>query len=205
MVSRSTKRGFTFVEVSLAMGLTLGLLTLIGIYFSRGQRYAAETRAYAEAQSSATNLMRRISDELYKGAYSHRKPEANGIVFLSYGAVDNETSRVELERTSGRIAWKKWVGFFHNPQQKTVYQGVLPLTTTLFDLAHSPDPEITFNDFVETARVTPLPGKVRNFSIRTLNHRVQIDLTTEALVPVTGSDNEREIVVKVSGEVAIYN
>lgn len=204
---KSAQRGFTFIEISLAMGMTLALLTLIGVYFARGQRYAAETRAYAEAQSGASTLLRKISDQLYRGSYQQRKVDASEILFLSYGANESETLRVELERTSGRIAWKKWVGFYHDPASKTVYKGELPLRNTLYDLTTPADPDISLDDFRTNHEVirTPMPGKVREFRIQTVNRRVKVELVTEAFASITGNDTDKEIVVRVSGEVAIYN
>lgn len=204
---RKNHRGFTIIEVSLVMALTLGLLSLIGIYFSRGQSYAAQTRSYADAQSAATSILRRISDQAYRGTLRQRDVQADGLVFLSYGAAENDVARVELERNTGKIVWKKWVGYYFDPTQKTVYQGELPLLTKLYDLGTPAEPAMTIADFRTDPRVAkvPMPGKVRDFRVSTVNKRIRIQITTEAMAPIAGNDSQKEITVQVSGEVAVYN
>ncbi len=199
--------GFTIIEIAIIMTLTLGLLTLVGVYFTRGQKYAAQTQVYAEAQGAATTIMRRISEQAYRGTLSQRDVQADGLVFLSYGALGDESARIELEHNTGKITWKKWVGFYFVPAQKTVYQGELSLQTKLYELSTPAAPAMTVNDFKTDTRVArvPMPGKVRDFRVSTINQRIRVQLTTENLAPVSGNENTKEITVQVSGEVAVYN
>lgn len=205
MVTRDS-RGFTIIEVSLVMGLTFALLTLIGVYFSRGQRYATESRVYSEAQTTATSLLRKMSDRLYHCSYQQRQLAAGCGFFLSYEPIGDEPMKIELSH-SGQIAWKKWLGYRFDSATKTVYQGERPLAALHYDLAHPPSPLIDAGNAVNDGTITwkPLPGTVRTFALSTAGQRARIRLTTEAEAPVAGSDSHREVTVSVTGEVALYN
>ncbi len=203
---KTTSRGFSFVEVSLIMGMTLGILTLVGMFFSRGQRYAAETRTYAEAQSAATSLLRKMSDNLYRCSYEQRQIASGCAFFLSHAPLENDSKKLELSY-SGQIAWKKWLGYRFDSTNKTIYQGELPLRDFHYDLTIAPTTLIDAETAATNPSISwkPLPGKVRNFSIGTADQRVRVRMTTEALTPIAGSQAEREITVSVSGEIALYN
>lgn len=204
---RIRSRGFTFIEVSLVMAFTLGLLTLIGLYFAKGQRYSAQTRAYVEAHSYATTIVRRVTDQAYRCTLSQRDIDADAVVLLSYGALESDPNKVELEFGTGRIAWKKWVGFYFDSDQKTVFQGELPLIDELYNLEDDAEPRLKVTDLRTDPAVkrTPLPGKVRNFRVSTVGDRLRVEVTTESQAAVSGNESEKLFTVKVTGEVAIYN
>ena len=204
---RFRPRGFTIIEVSLVMAFTLGLLTLIGLYFAKGQRYATQTRAYVEAHSCATTIVRRVTDQAYRCTLQQRDIDADAVVLLSYGALESDLLKVELEFGTGRIAWKKWVGYYFDSDKKTVFQGELPLTDELYDLKDDAEPQLTVTDLRADSAVKriPLPGKVRKFRVSTVGNRLRVEVTTESQAAVSGNESEKQFTVNVTGEVAIYN
>lgn len=204
---RRARAGFTLIEIGVVISLTLGLLALVGVYFARGQRYAAESRAYAEAQSAATAILRSMTEELGYCAFDPRVVEPGCAFFLSYRPADDDEAVLDLTN-SGQILWRKWIGYYLDPTLQQVVRGELALRTPLDDLTTgTPDPEMSPSDFRTSSDVTrrPFPGKVRAFSVATMDQRIRIVLTTESVAPIVDHDSQKEITITVEGEIAFYN
>jgi hypothetical protein len=196
------------VEVAMVMTLTLTLMTLMAAYFVRGQRYAAETETYSSVQRSANTLLRKMTDDIYRSSVEQIEVGTNRVIFLSFGPTDDNEPELELEPTTGKIVWKKWVGYYHDVGQETVFRGELPLDSTISDLSTAASPAVDLLTFPTLGGVSrrPLPGKVRSFSVTQIQDRIRLRLTTWGRSPiVANSDALREVVVSVQTEVALLN
>lgn len=202
--------GFTVVEVAMVMTLTLTLLTLMGMYMVRGQRYAAETETYSSVQSSANTLLRRITNELYRSSSKQVVVEPGGLIFLSFGptAAEEPGRDLELDPETGKIIWKKWVGFYFDENSETVLRGELALEEKILDLDTPVEPAMDLPTFrvLPTVRRHPEPGRVKSFSATLIGNRVRLRLRTHGVAPVvTHTEEQKQVEVSVETEVSLLN
>ena len=208
MVRRSP--GFTLVEVGLVMTLTLTLLTLMGVFLVRGQRFAAETETYSTVQSSANTLLLRMTNELYRSSSKQVVVEPGGLVFLSFGAKPDEEPPLDLQLDpeTGKILWKKWVGFYFDEGSQTIFRGELGLSENLLDLDTPAEPAIDlplFRTLPEVRRV-PEPGRVKSFQASKVGNSVHLRLRTHGSAPIaTQTDEQRQVEVSVETSVSLLN
>ena len=208
MVRRAC-RGFTVLEVSLVMLLTFLLLGLVSMFLLRGKHYAAETEVYSSAQRTANAILRKITDDVYHSTVEHIKVTSGSVVFLSFEPSDPDQPFLDLEPNSGKIRWKKWVGFYHNDDEQTVYRGELALHSVLSNLDDTPSPIVEALDFKVSPDVSrqPLPGKVSEFSVARIDDRIRVQLTTreEASIVTNNNPDQRVVTVSVQADVALLN
>ena len=203
--------GFTLVEVSLVMSLTLTLLALMGFYLVRGQRFAAETETYSSVQSSANTLLRRMTNELYRSSSKQVVVEPGvGLIFLSFGAKPGEDPPLDLQLDpeTGKILWTKWVGFTFDKASETITRGELALTENLLDLDTPAQPAIDISLFrtLPEVRRQPQPGRVKSFTASKVGNRVHLRLRTHSTAPIaTQTDEQRQVEVSVETEVSLLN
>jgi type II secretory pathway pseudopilin PulG len=206
MVGRS--RGFTVVEVSLVMLLTLVLMTLMASYFVRGKHYAAETETYSSAQRSANALLRHMADDIYRSSDQQLDVKPGSVVFLSFAPATGGEPLLELQPGTGKILWKKWVGYYHDATSGTIYRGELPLSPPIPEVSTPAQPATDALLFrTEPAvRRQPMPGQIRSFSVAQVGRRVRFRLTTWGRAPiVTNTDAQRDVEVSVETEIALLN
>lgn len=193
------------------MTLTLTLLTLMGAFLARGQRFAAETETYASVQSSANTLLRRMTNELYRSSSKQVVVEPGvGLVFLSFGAKPGEEPPVDLQLDSetGKIQWKKWVGFTFDEATETITRGELALSENLLDLDSPAEPAMDLVLFrtLPDVRRQPEPGRVKSFTASKVGNRVHLRLRTHGTVPIaTQTDEQRQVEISVETEVSLLN
>jgi hypothetical protein len=201
-------RGFTLVEGLIVCTLLLGMMGLVAAFFSRGQRYTVETNSYATVQRDANEILRKVSDDLYRATTNQCRPGPGSIVFLSYGPTDADQPPLELENPGGKILWKKWVGYYLDAPSKTMYRTEVPLDDKTSDLMTAPDPD------VDDAYVRSEPGLARrpcghgvsSFVVTPSPTRFRIALTTTGAANLTGWDeNQRKIEVTVSTEISVLD
>lgn len=208
MVKPRRPRGSSLVEVGLVMTLTLTLMTLMSLYFVRGQRYAAETEAYSSVQRAANNLLRQMTDDIRRSA-EEIHVSSGCVIFLSFAPIAEEEpgTGLQLEPGTGKILWKKWIGYYHDAAQETLFRAEDPLDDQLTDPSTAPEVDpVLFRTAPEISR-RALPGKVRAFSASGSGPRlIKLRLTTRGRSPISGaSEAQREIEVTVATEAAVLN
>lgn len=202
------RRGFSLVEVSLIMGLTFLLMGLVTAFFLRGKQYLAETETYSSTQRAANALLRKISDDVYHSTVHQIRVLSGNIAFLSFGATSDDAAPIVLDPLTGKIVWRKWVGYSFAPQEEKIYRGELELTSTTMDPEVQLPVPMAAAGFALGPGVTrhPLPGRVRDFSVARINDRIRLSVTTWDIAPVvTRTESEREVVITVQTEVALLN
>ena len=190
------------------MTLTLTLMTLMTMYLVRGKNFAAETETYASVQRSANQLLRRISNDIYHSSAKNNQITTNTVIFLSFAPTDSSDPELELEADSGLIMWKKWVSYYYEAGQTTLFRAELPLTTPTSDLTTAPGPSMdavivrTQPDVVRR----PLATNVTDFNISGTPKMLKVRLTTQGDSPVASvSDAQRRVSVTVETEISIVN
>ncbi len=201
-------RGFTLVEAGVVLSLLAVLMTLVALYFVRGRRYTAQTETYAGVQRTANQIVRRVTDDLYRGSAQQSQTNSNSVLFLSFSLPGGSEPYLTLEPTSGKILWQKWVGYYHDPVRQAVIRTEVPLDSPTSDVMISPEPEIALTD-LPTVSGPHQPfgeGQVRDFSVRSTGKRFVVSLTAHGVAPESGaSDSEREVSVTVTSEVSLMN
>lgn len=208
MVRRDS--GFTVVEVALVMTLTLTLLSLMGFYMVRARRFAAETETYSSVQSSANTLLRRMTDELYRSSSKQVVIEPGGLIFLSFGPLSDEEPgpELQLDPETGKIVWKKWVGFYFDESSERIFRGELALDETLLDLDTPAVPAVELSTFraLPAVKRQPEPGRVISFSATQMGNRVRLRLRTHGEAPIVAeTQQQKEVEVSVETEVSLLN
>jgi hypothetical protein len=192
----------------MVMTLTLALMTLMALFLVRGQRYAAEIETYSSVQSSANTLLRKMTDDIYRSSADQVVVGGSGLIFLSFGPTDDDQPPLELEATTGKILWKKWVAYYLDGPSETIYRGELPLADTLTDLSVAAAPAVDLATFPSAPGVSlrTLPGKVKAFSVTQMGDRIRLRLRTRGMAPISArTDAQREVEVSVETDVALLN
>lgn len=200
-------RGFTLIEAGVVLSLLAGLMTLVALYFVRGRRYTAQTETYAGVQRTANQIVRRVTDDLYRGSTLQSQTNSNSVLFLSFMPEDPSKPYLVLDPT-GKILWQKWVGYYHDPARQAVIRTVTPLDTPTSDVMISPEPAIGLADLATVAGPhQPFgEGSVRDFSVHSTGKRFVVSLTAQSAAPVSGlNDTDRQVSVTVTAEVSLQN
>lgn len=202
-------RGFTVVEVSIVMTITFMLLTLTTAFLLRGKAYAAETETYASTQRTANTLIRKMSDDIYRTTLDQVQVDNGSVAFLSFGPTSSSEPPVTLDPLTGRICWKKWVGFSLNTDDHTIYRGELELAGySINPQVTPPVPMVDAAGFATDPAVSrqPLPGRVRDFTVAKIDDRIQLSVTTWGESPIVTDDpSRREVVVTVRTELTLLD
>lgn len=204
-------RGVTLLEAVIVFSLMAGLMTLVTMFFVRGQRYTIATETYATVQRQATAVLGRITDEMYKGARRQMVvgTDNRDVVFLSFSPVDPagpEEPAVQFESTTGRLVWKKWVAFTYDESSKEVRRVEVPLASPVTDLAVPvvPEPDLPALRTSSTAR--PIGRDVSRFEVYPSAGGVSVSVTVGRLMPVAAlSEAQKDVSVNVKMEVNLLN
>ncbi len=204
--------GITLVETSIVLSLVLILMTLLGAYLTKGQKFSLETDTYASVHNHASVVLRRISDELFRSSHRYLdNTDGRGVTMLSYGQIsssDPEEPFIEFEPINGKILWKKWVCIFLDGSGR-IMRAEERLATPDSELLTKPLPN------VDTAYFRSLPlnslrlvsREVKNFEVvRSSERTVTVSITTWARTPVAAArDSDKDVEITVSTEVNLLN
>jgi hypothetical protein len=205
------RRGFSLVEVAVIMTLTLTLLALTAGYFVRGQRYAAETETYSSVQRTASQALRRMTNDIYRANADQMSTAGQSIAFLSYAPALQQGTELELQTGAGAgagsILWKKWQGFFYDDATDTLYRGEVKLVAPVA-LPADALPALEAADFPTAGSLVRerLPGQISKCTFTRLGRRVRIELAAIGQAPISVQKNEqREVEIQVTTEVSVIN
>lgn len=208
---RKRAAGITLIEVSIVLSLTLILMTILGVYLTKGQRFSLETDSYATAHNHASVVLRRVSDELFRASHRYLHTDGSGVTMLSYGQVssgDPDEPFIEFEPINGKILWKKWVGFFLDASGK-IMRAQERLMSPDSELLVKPLPDIDTAYFrsLPVASLQPISRQVKKFEVAPSSERtVTITITTWAKTPVaTMRDSDKDVEITVTTEVNLLN
>lgn len=208
---RKRVAGITLIEVSIVLSLTLILMTILGTYLTKGQRFSLETDSYATVHNQASVVLRRVSDELFRSSHRYLHTDGSGVTMLSYGQVsgsDPDEPFIEFEPINGKILWKKWVGFFLDESGRIV-RGQERLVSPDSELLVKPLPNVDTAYFrsLPADRLQPISRQVKKFEVINSSERTMtISLTTWAKTPVaTMQESDKDVEITVTTEVNLLN
>jgi len=191
------RRGFSLIELILAMSMLLGFLVITHMTLYQGTRYVKETDTYAYPQKEGSVVLRKLRDELSNSIDRWAIPGANAgsIRFLSANAVLAQTPHLDFDPVTGDLVWKKWVTYLWNPTAETITRYELPLQTPTSVLVSEPSPTVIPDDFPTQPGVRSrcLARGINFFQILPSgNGRWLISLTAEKQVSVSSRRNRPE-------------
>lgn len=207
---RRQQRAFTLLEASLVFCLLLLLMALVTMYFVRGNRYAIETETYATVQRASNQLLRRITNDLYRAAksYLHIEPDGQAFWFLSSEPVQPEQPFLEFEETGGQIVWKKWVCYYRDPTTDVVSRAEQPLDPATANLLTAPEPAVDLGHFRSSASVhrKEVAQNIVRFAVSAADGGVLVSLTSHKQAPLTETTaTQRTVEVSASQQIRLTN
>jgi prepilin-type N-terminal cleavage/methylation domain-containing protein len=132
------RRGFTIVEVIICSVMMLVLLLGVYAMLTNGTRYARQTEAYAYAQREGVLVARALTNEVSNSVKNSAYTGSGWFEFLSGEPPDG--SGLAFDPISGKIIWRKWVGYYYRASDRTLVRAEIPLTTPTSVAAPLPEP-----------------------------------------------------------------
>ncbi len=207
-MSRSAQGGVTISELVVVMGLLGGLMSLVALFMWQGRNYASDTEVYSRVQRSATQALRRITDDLYAGTSNLFQSYGDSAVFLSSRSFEVGDPLVEFHPTTGRVFWRSWVSYYHDLAKETVVRADLPLVTPISEPGETPAPQVGPETFRTQSSVRRLPvaKNVSSFQVVRPGQTVMVRITCRDETPVPQPDPiSKPVEVTVYGEVSLIN
>ncbi len=204
-------RGVTLLEATIVLSLMVALMVLVTMFFVRGQRYTIATETYAAVQRQATQVLGRMTEEMYRG--SRRQlvvgTDNKDVGFLSFAPVEGsgpDEPLVEFEPNTGRLVWKKWVAFAFDSSRQEVRRVEIPLISEVTELATPANPPGDVALFRSSPESRLLSRDVSRFEVYQSAGGVSVSLTVSRLMPVSAlSDEQKDVFVNVKMEVNLVN
>lgn len=205
---RRSTSGFTVLEGMIVLSLTGLLMSLVAMYFVRGKQYLAETEAYADVQREAVRTLRRVTDDMNKSANAYADVTTTAFWFLSFAPDDPSEPFVELDETSAKIVWKKWIGYYYDPGTTTLTRNEIPLDSYDSQLTAEPAPVMDESVLRTTtsAKRQALTSRMSAFSISKAARSFNVSLTIQGEAPVTlRTAQDKTVSVTVSATINQIN
>lgn len=204
------RRGFSLLEAAVVLGLVLTLMVLLTMYFVRGNRYAVETETYATVQRASNQLLRRVTNDLYRAtkAYLHVEPDGRALWFLCFEPAQSDQPFLEFQETDGQIVWKKWVCYYRDPDTNVVTRAEQALDPATANLLVEPLPAVDLDHFQSSTAVsrTEVARDVVSFLVSATEGGVLVSLTSRKEAPLTETtDSQRTVEVSASHQVRLMN
>lgn len=185
------RSGFTVVEVIVALSLLAILLTGIYGVLVLGFQNAREAEIFETVHREALVGMRKITDEVAITTKSTVNPLGGGpdhLIFASpqkpLGTPDHQLYTYD---GNGNLQWYKWVCFYRDSTNNTVYRAEIPLPTPPADAPPPSGSQPPLVDFTSLAARDRVPV-FRNCTLLRFNDgatapaTIRITLETEANV-----------------------
>lgn len=171
-------RGSTLIEVMIFAAILLGLMVTVTAFLIQGRRYARQTESYGYAQSEATKIIRRLSDDLYRGAQEYSRREPSQMFFLS-SLPEPGSPPVEFDPNTGKTLWHRWVYYSYDSSAREVVRATIPLNTPTSSLTQVPAPAVSFSDFAGLPDLRTVGVGVESFVVTSIDVAVyQVEVTT---------------------------
>lgn len=203
-------RGSSLIEVGLVFTLLAGLLTLVAIFFVRGQRYATDTETYATVQRNSAMVLRKVTSDLAASTLQlmESSPSEDAVWFLSSRPAAPTDPYMEFNPTTGKIMWRKWVCYYHDAATQSVIRAEMPLDEPESEFLVAPARGVSLGFFQTSPDVVRQPVGQRVSFFRTVRtgNTVQVSLITQAEAPLTNSTaQDRLVEVRISSDVTLVN
>jgi hypothetical protein len=187
-----------------------GLLTLVTMYFVRGQRYAVDTETYSTVQRNTAVVLRKVSSDLYAATSKQLdvSPGEDAIWFLSSRPTAPDQPDLDFNLTTGKIFWRKWVCYYFDAPTERVIRAELALDTPDSELLAPPARPLSAGFFQTSPDVErqPVGRHVQAFRVSRTSSGVFVSVRTHAEAPLTNSNGQdRQVEVHLSSEVTMLN
>ena len=202
--------GFTLIEAAIVFALMAALMTLVSMYFVRGQRYQADTETYATVQKNSSVVLRKVTSDLYTGTVKEMQvsPAEDAVWFLSSRPNGPDQPFLQFDAKTGKIVWRKWVCYYYDSVGKALVRAEVPLDPPDSELLMPPTPAVSLAFFQTSPSVTkqPVGRRVNEFRVGRTTKGVIVSLSTQAEAPLTNTEaNDRLVQVQISSEVTLIN
>ena len=200
------------LELVIVFSLLMTLLALVTMYFVKGRHYVADTEAYSSLQREGSQALRRIKEQLERSTMLHMTPHAqespatepSHVYFLSFHS-DDSPGVVFGGLNGSQVFWKRWLCFFHVPENEQVFQAEVPLSPPTFDIVTKPAPDVNYASF-QGAKQKMVGSRISELSFRKLGQSLLVSLEVRGLSPVPMRLEEDKIInIQLNVQVAVTN
>ena len=194
----------------MVFALTGVLLTLVTLYFVRGQRYATDSETYSTVQRNTAVVLRKITSDLYTATATQMEvsPGEDAIWFLSSRPTAAGQPELDLNSATGKIYWRKWVCYYYDAASESVMRAEIALDTPDSELTALPARPLTQAYFQTSPNVLrqPIGMHVKAFQITRTPKGVYVAVRTHAEAPLTNTrGQDRRVEVSLASEVTLLN
>lgn len=216
---RRRRRAFAFsiAEMAVVFSILMVLLALVALYFAQGQHYISDLSSYTSLQRDASVTLRKMVGQMeystsryFKVASKEKSddPPTYAYFLSSLPAMDGEPA-IKFDPKTNMVVWKKWIGYYHDPKQKKIYEVTVPLKTATSNLSSEPFPRLSYN-FLLKSNPKPLGRGITEMSMVGLPSSkptvISINLVAESYsnAPLQ-TDQAKLITIKLSQSVFLID
>ena len=180
------KRGFTLIEILIALVIFSLITAVISAVFIVAHRYSRLYQQVSRAQRETALAQQAMKRELSRCHYStlHPSPAVNGTWALSCSPLQSSNDKIGFDSVSGEVLWRKWVGIWID-SDSNLQMAELPLSSPItlldFDPTSAPTSIVPFN----TRPRRRLAGSISSF--RVFPEMQGLGLELEALTSLDSS------------------
>lgn len=208
---------FSIAEMAVVFSILMVLLALVALYFAQGQRYISDLSSYTSLQRDASATLQKMVGQMEYSTSRYFKVAPNEksddppthAYFLSSLPVTDGEPAIRFDPTTNMVVWKKWIGYYHDPDQKKIYEVAVPLKTATSNLSSEPFPRLSYN-FLLKSNPKPVGRGITEMSMMGLPSNkptvISINLVAEAYssAPLQ-TDQAKLITIKLSQSVFLID
>lgn len=144
---------FSIAEMAVVFSILMVLLALVALYFAKGQHYISDLSSYTSLQRDTSVTLQKMIGQMKHSTSSYFRaapkekasdPPSHAYFLSSLPVTDGEPA-IRFDPTTNMVVWKKWIGYYHDPDQKKVYEVAVPLKTTTSSLISEPFPRLSYS------------------------------------------------------------